>query len=83
MNTMNDTTPATVTGKRTTTYRNEYGDTTTSETEADGWSDAALAVDSRAPDGDWRPWNYEGEHPVTADRIAYYAARKAALEGGA
>lgn len=67
-----------------TEYRNEYGDITTDEAVADGWSDAAMEVDSRdvgADEADWRPWNYEGTEAVTADRIAHYAAREAALEG--
>ena len=65
-------------------YRNEYGDTTTDVAVTEGWSDAAMEVDCReGPDAPWRPFNYEGEEAVTADRIAYYAAREAALEGDA
>ena len=48
---------------------------------AEGWSDAALEADYRDPGADWRPFNYEGEQAVTADRIAHYAARDAAIEG--
>lgn len=63
-----------------TEYRNELGDTTTDPAVADGWSDAALEVDERdGPDAPWRPSNYEGEHAVTAERIAHYAAREAAI----
>ena len=63
-------------------YRNEYGQVTTDPTVAEGWSDAALVADYRDPsENDWRPFNYEGPEAVTADRIAHYAAREAALEG--
>ena len=63
-------------------YRNEYGQVTTDPTVAEGWSESALETDYRDPsETDWRPFNYEGDTAVTADRIAYYAAREAALEG--
>ena len=64
-------------------YRNEYGEVTTDPAVAEAWSDAALETDYRDPrlaDADWRPWNYEGTEAVTADRIAHYAAREAAIE---
>ena len=57
---------------------------TTDPKVAEGWSDAAIETDYRDPsfeDGGWRPFNYEGTEAVTADRIAYYAAREAALAG--
>ena len=62
-------------------YRSEFGDVTTDPKVAEGWSDAALEADYRDPGADWRPFNYEGTEAVTADRIAYYAAREAALAG--
>ena len=62
-------------------YRNEFGDVTADPAVAERWSDAALEADYRDPGADWRPFNYEGEQAVTADRIAHYAARDAAIEG--
>ena len=62
-------------------YRNEFGDVTTDPKVADKWSDLALEADYRDPGADWRPFNYEGTEAVTADRIAHYAAREAALAG--
>ena len=62
-------------------YRNEYGSVTTDLVTAEGWRDAALVTDYRDPsETDWHPWNYEGTEAVTADRIAHYAAREAAIE---
>ena len=56
-------------GQPATEYRNEDGEITFDEAEADGWTDAGLEVDSRGPDdAEWTPWNYEAGYDYENNR---------------
>ena len=63
-------------GEPTTEYRNEDGEITCDENEADGWTDAGLEVDSReSGTADWRHWNYEAGYDYENNRYHEEAGR--------